>query len=207
MPPQTPTDQELICRWQKDRDQDAAALLVHRYFERLLGLARGLLPEALRGRLDSADVVQSALGSFFRRVNAGMVPREGGDLLALLMRFVRHKVSEKIAHHQGTAKRAVGREVALDAPSAYHGLDPTTLAREPTAAEAVAFWDAVAQMLKGLPEAHHPVFFLWAEGFSVEETAAKTGRNSRWVKRVRARLRDHLGNHLHLNPQADAEEV
>ena len=53
------------------RDAEAAREIHRRYTPRLVALARAHLDTALRQKSDPESAVQSALGSFFRRIDAG----------------------------------------------------------------------------------------------------------------------------------------
>jgi RNA polymerase sigma-70 factor (ECF subfamily) len=95
-------------------DPDAAEQLVRRYERAIRVRVRTMLTDpAMRRQLDSVDVCQSVLGSFFTRVAAGQFDLENpAQLVALLARMARNKVGMAV-RHQRRDRRDNRREAAL----------------------------------------------------------------------------------------------
>jgi RNA polymerase sigma factor (sigma-70 family) len=93
-------------------DQAAAAELVRRFEAVVRRTVRvRLLNTRLRRALDSIDLVQSVLGSFFVRVAMGQYAVETPeDLTRLLVRMAQNKVTDHVRHEQ--AERRDVRRVA-----------------------------------------------------------------------------------------------
>lgn len=113
---------ELIRRV-RDRDQDAAAELVRRYEGVIRRVVRIRLRDAnLRRLLDSTDICQSVLASFFVRTALGQYEVDSPEeLLNLLAAIARNKVANQ-ADRLRAKKRDVRRDAAAGDP-APHALD------------------------------------------------------------------------------------
>src|SRR5438270_7279038 len=94
-------------------DADAAAELFRRFepaIRRRVRVWLRLQDPRLRRVFDSIDVCQSVLASFFVRAAAGQYDlEEPGQLIALLFRMARHKLSHQVARQQA-ARRDVRRD-------------------------------------------------------------------------------------------------
>lgn len=105
-----PAIDELIRRVRAG-DQDAAAELVKHYEPAIRRAVRFRLADARLGSLlDSIDICQSVLGSFFIRAAAGQYKLETPEqLLSLLVRMARNKLISQARkqHTQGRDKRRV----------------------------------------------------------------------------------------------------
>jgi RNA polymerase sigma factor (sigma-70 family) len=107
-----PTFRELIERVRRG-DGEAAAILVRRYEPAIRRAARFRLGDArLYTVLDSLDICQSVLASFFVRAAAGQYEiTEPEQLLGLLVRMARNKVVDHARKEQ--AERRSHRQVPL----------------------------------------------------------------------------------------------
>src|SRR4051794_18930312 len=108
--PEAPTFEDLIRRvraW----DQEAAAELVGRYEPAIRRAVRFRLADARLGTLlDSMDICQSVLASFFVRAASGQYDLETPEkVLGLLAAMARNKLASQ-ARRQGTQRRG-GRPV------------------------------------------------------------------------------------------------
>lgn len=129
MSPEIPF-QELMVRVRAG-DQEAAGEIVRRYEPAIRRTVRvRLLNSRLRRVLDSMDVCQSVLASFFVRVALGQYAVETpDDLTRLLVRMARNKVADRVRREQADRRdnRRVeeqGSQVArvaagCDTPSEY----------------------------------------------------------------------------------------
>jgi RNA polymerase sigma-70 factor (ECF subfamily) len=108
-----PSFEDLIRRV-RHGDGDAAAVLVRRYESAIRRAARFRLGDArLCAVLDSLDICQSVLASFFVRAAAGQYEiTEPEQLLRLLVRMARNKVVDHARKEQ--AERRWHRQVPLE---------------------------------------------------------------------------------------------
>jgi RNA polymerase sigma-70 factor (ECF subfamily) len=185
----------LVARWRQG-DQEAAEELFHRYYSRLIGLARSRLSGSLATRLDPEDVVQSVYRSFFHRVrDQQYVFERSGELWQLLVAMTLHKLLHQVKRHQA-ARRSVAREQGPAETDSWLGLDYEALAREPTADEAVAVLDEVEQVLRGLAPLHRRMVEMRLQGYSTPEIATEVQRSNRMVRLVLRDVHDQLSQRL-----------
>jgi RNA polymerase sigma-70 factor (ECF subfamily) len=104
---------EELIRRVRERDDDAARQLVERYESAIRRVIRIHLRDArMRRLLDSTDVCQSVLASFFVRTALGQYEIESpGELLNLLTAIARNKLA-----NQAARLRAKRRDVRRDGP-------------------------------------------------------------------------------------------
>jgi RNA polymerase sigma factor (sigma-70 family) len=108
-------------------DQDAAVELVRRHESAIRRTVRiRLVDSRLKGVLDSMDICQSVLGSFFCRAALGQFTLEKPeDLIRLLVTMARNKLADQ-ARRQATERRGKGRHRVGDAAEIdIPGADPT----------------------------------------------------------------------------------
>jgi RNA polymerase sigma-70 factor (ECF subfamily) len=116
-------------------DDLAAEELVRRYESAIrLAVRTRLTDPALKRQLDSVDVCQSVLASFFVRAAAGEYDlTEPGQLIALLVRMARNKLTSQARHH-GRHRRnthlATGLVDAAELAAATPGPDRVAAGRE-----------------------------------------------------------------------------
>jgi RNA polymerase sigma-70 factor (ECF subfamily) len=186
-----PSSADLVARW-RTGDEQAAAELFRRYFDRLRGLARSLLSAKLSARLDAEDVIQSVYRSFFEGVREERyVLERGGDLWRLLTAITLHKVQHQVARHTA-AKRSVTREESLGQGTSWSGLDILALAQEPSPSEALAVVEELDLVLRALPPLHRTMVEQRLQGFSVGEISAATDRSERLVRLVLEQVHSQL---------------
>lgn len=178
-----PSDQSLMRRF-RGGDAGAAAQLHDRYSRRMRGLAKRRLDPALAARVDVEDIVQSALGSFFRAASKGLyeVP-ESGELWQLLAAITRHKLHHARARHLA-AKRDARRTVA-----AADALDATAQLADQLAAELKLSIDEVLAAYNGI---ERRIVELRIEGYEIEQIADRVARSRRTVERVLQGFRSDL---------------
>ncbi|QDT15280.1 protein kinase domain-containing protein [Alienimonas californiensis] len=179
MPPDAPSADLLAAG--ATGDSAAANALHERLAGRATRLARSRLPRRLAGRVDAADVTQSAWNSLFLGARTGrLTPRGPGDAWRLLAKIVVRKAG-RLARRHGAAKRDAGRERTPDA------FDPAGAAG--TASERLAGREELSRALAELPAAARPAARLVAEGWEANAAAADVGRTPRSVRRDVAKLR------------------
>jgi RNA polymerase sigma-70 factor (ECF subfamily) len=137
---------ELISRV-RGRDQAAAAELVRRYEAVIRVAVRVRLgTPALRRLLDSTDVCQSVLASFFTRAALGEYELDSPQqLLALLARMARNKLLNQARHERAACRDHRRREKGAVNPEELAG-------RCPDPGETVANREVVAKLHARLSE-------------------------------------------------------
>ncbi len=185
------TNEHSVSRWLdgvKAGDDASIERLWHRYFERLVRLARSKLPVHQRRAFDEEDVAISAFQSFCQRAASGKFPKlsDRNDLWRLLLTLTLRKAIFSI-RHQTRRKRGGGRVMG---ESALVGGDRTPLGLaefledEPSPQDAVLFADDVERRLGQLTDATlKKVALRKLEGYGVEEIATELGASSRTVER------------------------
>jgi DNA-directed RNA polymerase specialized sigma24 family protein len=94
--------------------EDAAAVFVQRYMEKLTSLVERNLSDRFRGRVDAGDVVQDVLASWFRGVGQRRIrPNTPNEIWPLIVTITLFKVRKRI--RKETAEiRDVRRTVVTD---------------------------------------------------------------------------------------------
>src|SRR4051794_32456343 len=118
-----------LIRRVRDRDQDAARELVQRYESVIRRVIRIRLRDAgLRRVLDSTDICQSVLASFFVRTALGQYEVDSPEqLLGLLSTITRNKLTNQ-ANRLRAQRRDIRRETTIGEHTASvrdHASDPT----------------------------------------------------------------------------------
>jgi RNA polymerase sigma-70 factor (ECF subfamily) len=152
-------------------DQDAAFELVRRYEPRIRRFVHGRMNDAqLRRVLDSQDIVQSALGEFFRRLNIGQFDLEKPeDLAKLLTVMARNKLRNK-AKAEHREKRG-GDSKGLYDNELLSALADSDSSPSHTAIQA----DLMDKVVDELSPAEREIFVKLRQGFKWEEIAATLG--------------------------------
>ena len=140
----------------KAGDEASIEQLWHRYFERLVRLARGKLPGHCRRAFDEEDVALSAFQSFCQRAAGGQFPKlsDRNDLWRLLLTLTLRKAVLTI-RHQTRRKRGGGRVMG---ESAFQDGNRTALGLAgiledgPSPEDAVLFADDVERRLEQLKD-------------------------------------------------------
>jgi RNA polymerase sigma-70 factor (ECF subfamily) len=173
-------------------DQDAATEVFHRYAGRLIGLARKRLDSGVRQKVGPEDILQSAYGSFFRRVGEGQFELETWDeMWALLVIITLRKCVKWVARYRAK-RREMGKEVALDTRRDEEGGMWEIVGREPTPAEALLLTETVEAMMRNLDERQQRIVMLRLQGHSINEISVDVGTSERTVQRVVSQVRQAL---------------
>lgn len=176
-------------------DDRAASVVVRRFAQRLIALARRRLDTVLRRKVEPEDLVQSVFRTFFHRCRDGDFDLESWqDLWSLLAVITVRKCVNK-AEYLRAECRDPGREHAA-ASSSRGAAGWDMVDRRPTPPEAVMLAETVADLLRGLDPADRQVVELSLQGYTVVEIGERLGRGERTVWRVRERLRRKLGRLL-----------
>jgi DNA-directed RNA polymerase specialized sigma24 family protein len=160
-------------------DQAAADPLWHRYFERLVALARARLVQAPRRAADEEDVALSAFHSFCRAAENGRFPKldDRADLWRLLAAFTRRKAAH-LLRDGGRLKRGAG-EIADE------GVNLELIAGEEPGPELIAeMAEECRRLLDRLGDDSLRAVAVWKmEGYTNEEIAGKLTCVPRTVER------------------------
>ncbi len=185
------TNEHSVSRWLdgiKAGDEASIAQLWHRYFERLVRLARGKLPGHCRRAYDEEDVALSAFQSFCQRAAGGKFPTlsDRNDLWRLLLTLTLRKAVLTIRHHT-RRKRGAGRVMG---ESAFQDGDRTALGlaeileNGPSPDDAVQFAEDVERRLDQLKDSVlQKIALRKLEGCGVDEIATELGASTRTVER------------------------
>jgi RNA polymerase sigma-70 factor (ECF subfamily) len=151
-------------------DERAAAELVERYEPLIRRSIRLRLTDPSLARLvDTTDICQSVLGSFFVRAAAGEYElNEPGQLVALLTRMARNKLASQARRNQ--AQRRDGRRRAA---GDVNDLDPAGTGTTPS--RVLAARDLLDEVRRRLGDEERRLADLRAQGMGWAEVAAAVG--------------------------------
>jgi RNA polymerase sigma factor (sigma-70 family) len=180
-------------------DEQAAAELVRRYESAIRVEVRVHLADSrLRRVLDSMDLCQSVLASFFIRVAAGQYDLERPEqLVRLLVTIARNKVANQ-ARRQQAQRRDQRRDVEADRP----GHEPA--GAEPSPSRVVSGRELLAELRRRLTPAELRVADLRAEGRAWAEIAAALGGTAQARRKQLARALDRVAAQVGLEGRGDA---
>lgn len=185
----------LVNRWQQG-DEVAASEIYDRYVSRLIALAGSRISPKLARRVEAEDVVQSVYRSFFARSGEERLQVEkSGQLWGLLAAITINKVRAKARFHAAD-KRNVGTEASIRSSVSCFGLEPTDLAREPTAEEATMLAEQYREAADKMSALGKQVFALYLENEAVDDIAKRVRRSSRTVRRELEQIRKALSEML-----------
>jgi RNA polymerase sigma-70 factor (ECF subfamily) len=161
-------------------DSGAATELFERYVPRLKALVQSRLSALMSRRIDSDDVVQSALRSFFvRATDGGFNAEQPGDLWRLLATITLRKLSRTAVHHKA-AKRDIRRENAGE--DSVSGVAEIAQ-RMPTPADAAAASEELVWLLRHISAKTGRALQLRLQGFEIQEIADQIECSERTVRR------------------------
>jgi DNA-directed RNA polymerase specialized sigma24 family protein len=169
-------------------ENEAADRIFRQYAHRLVGLARTRLNGLLRRKVDPEDVMQSALGSFFRATREGAYELADWDSLwGLLALITVRKCNRQVRLFRGEG-RDVGREVnAPPATASRPAWEPAS--SEPTPAEAAIMAETVKCVLD---ERDRQILALTLQGGEPDQVAVQVGCTQRTVYRVLGYIKERL---------------
>jgi DNA-directed RNA polymerase specialized sigma24 family protein len=174
----------------KQGDQEAAARLWERYFQRLVALARRKLRASPRRAADEEDAVLSAFDSFYRGAKVGRFPRlaDRNDLWQVLVMITARKAANQ-RKRELRAKRGAGRVrgdsvfYCRDSHEAVRTLD-AIIGREPTPEFAASAAEEFSRLMDRLDDDLLRTIARWKmEGYTNQEIGAKLERQERTVER------------------------
>jgi RNA polymerase sigma factor (sigma-70 family) len=164
-------------------DEGAAGQLVAACEPHLRQAVRRSLPDRIRARFDSVDVVQSVWVHVLRGLRAGkwQFPDES-HYHAFLLKVARRRLVSRMRHHGPAVEReAAGTDLdRLPAPAQ---------ARPSEVAQAEELWQ---RLLALCPPGHHEVLRLRRQGLAMEEIGRRTGLHEGSVRRILRQLARQL---------------
>lgn len=166
-------------------DPDAARQLHERLYPRLLGIARSILAKSSRRNTEPEDAVQSALGSFWRKLDAGQWPDDldGDDLWGLLITMTARKARHHLRHERASKRGGTKSPQSLSEIADEHLAQGDRSANEPATAE-------IEAAANRLPDELRTVAVLKLMEFSHREMAEVLECNERTVQRRISDIRE-----------------
>ncbi len=167
----------------KAGDPAAEHELVQRFLTRLLALAESRQSPLLRARYGPEDVVQSALASFFSRVQDGRLAPERNRSCSLLAKITLNKAA-KAANTHTSDLRSVNKEEHY---ASADGLTRTLYSKlddGPGESECAMFWECRERLLDRFERVDLDVVSLRLEGRSVSEISKDVTRARHQVRYV-----------------------
>lgn len=172
---------------------DAIGQLLEVYRPYLLGIANDEINANLRGKAGASDLVQQT----FLEANQDLVRFQGtteAELLAWLRRILLNNIASFRRQFRPEGKRAVAREVPMEAGSSVLPLGELPASDPSPSAEAVAREDvdAIEQALARLPEDYRQTIVMrHQQHCSFAEIGAALGRSADaarklWVRAIEA---------------------
>lgn len=193
----------------KAGDGSAAATLVQRFSDQLTRLVQGRLNWKVRRHVDPEDIVQSALGSFFRMHAQNDLQFENWNALwGLLSLLTIRKCGHRIEYFQAACRNVNLEDSVLmrsDDSGQFHAAWEA-VSHEPTPAQAVLLEELLNEILSPLDERDRQIVTLSLQGETVEQISATIRRSERTVQRVLSRLQDELLRRCSVSPAANTSE-
>jgi RNA polymerase sigma factor (sigma-70 family) len=185
---------EELLRRVRDGDQEAAHELVQRYEPAIRRAVRFRLSDSRLGRLlDSMDICQSVLASFFVRAAVGEYDiQQPEQLLKLLVAMARNKLAT-----QARAQKRQRRDYRRVEPG---GLDEAQLAASQTSPSLdVAGQELLEEAQRLLSPDERKLAELRREGLEWTAIAERLGGNPETLRKQLARAVDRVVQQLHLD--------
>jgi RNA polymerase sigma factor (sigma-70 family) len=185
---------ELIKKW-RTGSQEAAAVLMERYRLRLIALVASRLSRGQRGSIDPEDVVQSAMGSFFRNTSSASQSRlqieSTLSVWNLLAMFARRKLSRSL-ERTSAAKRGAGWDRNI-----LDQIEPFEIQQATPESQDVA--ELVNELNSMLAPDQVELMELLLAGNTQREIAEELSVDERTVRRRVTTIRNLLSPHLFEN--------
>jgi RNA polymerase sigma-70 factor (ECF subfamily) len=174
----------LILERARQGDSEATRELVAAYEPYLRLIVRRSLPDSVRPRFDSVDVVQSVWVHLLGGLQAGAWHfADRAHLQAFLAKVARRRLISRIRHHAPAARREEPVAAGLDALPGREGHRPSEVA------QASELWE---RMLALCPPDHHELLRLRKQGLTLDEIASRTNLHEGSVRRILRQLARQL---------------
>ena len=195
---------DLIEHWRAG-SQDAASVLWARYQVRLVALVAARLNRRYRNAIAPEDVVQSAMGSFFRVTNAGSKPSIQLESTAsawnILATFTRRKLSRALERETAFKRGGGWDREPLDQLEPDVFMQPSTLEAD----------EVLADLNSKLTSDLTQLLALLLANASQREIAERLKVDERTVRRrisaIRAVVAGHLADDEDQEPSLDSDSV
>jgi len=190
--PEEPSFRDLLARV-RNGDQEAAAELVRRYEPNLRRAVRVHLRDArLRRCLDSFDICQEVLASFFLRAALGQYELASPEqLMQLLATLVRNKVIDHV-HKQQAGRRDYRRIEGGDVG------EREVVGRDTTPSQIVAGRELVEEARRRLSEEERQLLEWRRQGREWADIAAELGGSPEALRKKLERAIDRVSRELGL---------
>ncbi len=158
------------------RDEKAAEQIFLAYEPYLRKVVRRMLPDHLRSKFDSIDIVQSVWGDMFTVFREGRASFAGVlQLRAFLVRATRNRFIDRVRQYQMAVQHEGLGAIEVDE------LPATTQPRPSETAIANELWE---QLLQNCPADYRPILTMRRAGASPREIAEQVGMHAGSVRRV-----------------------
>jgi len=172
-------DNDLLARLARG-ESAAAENLFAAYAPFLRAVVRCHLTEQVRGKIDSADVVQSVWVQVVRQLRRdGWQVNDEEHLKALLATIARRRLVTRLRQNARSVDAA---------PPADTGFDLVSDPRHPRPSEVAQANDLWERMLDLCPPDHHEILHLKRQGLPLAEIASRTGLHEGSVRRILRQL-------------------
>jgi RNA polymerase sigma factor (sigma-70 family) len=183
-------------------DEQAAAELVRRYEPAIRRAARVRLVDTRLNRLlDSMDICQSVMASFFVRAALGQYELETPDqLLRLLATMTRNKLAGQVKGH-GAARRDFRRVTADEGDrDTQEGAGAEWIAgQDPTPSRDLAARELLDEAMRRLSPEERRILDCREQGGQWTEIAAELGSSPEAIRKRLARAVDRVAHELGLD--------
>lgn len=170
-------------------DPEALGALLRGFEDDVRRMVRLRLPRALRGQLDSTDLVQSLYRSLLASAGGRATEFESpGRFLGYLAGMVRFKVLEEY-RHRTSQKHDLKREVPLYVREGDREQPRPLTGTEPTPSQHVLADEQLDRLVGAADARQAAIVALRREGWTFEEIAGRLGLSERTVRRVVDQLR------------------
>jgi RNA polymerase sigma-70 factor (ECF subfamily) len=140
-------------------------------------VVRRMLPQRLRPKFDSADVVQSVWGDVLQGFrDAGWRFADAAHLRAFLVQATRHRFIDRVRHYRKAAE--------CESPLGFtepDRLPPSAQPRPSELAQADDLWDRILALC---PPEHHELLRLKRCGLASHDIAERTGLHEGSIRRI-----------------------
>jgi RNA polymerase sigma factor (sigma-70 family) len=175
-------------------DQDAAAILVRRYEPAIRRAVRIRLTDSRLGRvLDSMDICQSVLASFFMRAALGQYDLQAPEqLLHLLASMARHKLADQVDR-----ERAECRDNRRLAPGSGDAREVLSAANSPS--DQVSARELLQEVQRRLSPEERRLVELRNQGMEWSDIAEQLGGSPEALRKRLARATNRVAQELGLD--------
>lgn len=158
-------------------DEQTMADLLHAYEPLVRLMVRRSLPNGMRTRLDSTDIIHSVWVRVLRSLRtAGWRFEEPDQFEAFLLKVIRNRMIDQVRQHQTSRNH----EQPLSA-NALQALVPSPQPRPSQQAQAGDLWERLVALC---PPTHRELLDLKRQGLSLAEIASHTGLHPSSVRRI-----------------------